>query len=133
MWRQGNEAKARRLRLERQKKKCLLQRLLLLCRRIEEQAHEELWTLCAEEVKRVCDSFGLALRRVAAVKAVSVVSAVVGRARKGRNKEKSGKNGQSSDGSAGKKAKAVLAEEEANDDDEASGAYLSSSSEQPRV
>lgn len=134
MWRQGDEAEARRLRLERQKKKCWLQRLLLLCRRIEEQAHEELWTSCAEEVKRVCDSFGLALRRVAVVKAVSVVSAVVGRARNSRaqqgKKREERPESEESDGSAGKKAKAVLAEEEANDDDEASGAYLSSSSEQ---
>lgn len=136
----GNEAEARRLRLERQKK-MLAATSALAVPADEEQAHEELWTSCAEEVKRVCDSFGLALRRVAAAKAVAVVSAVthdravVGRARSSRvqqgKKREERPESEESDSIVGKKAKALLAEEEANDDDdEASVASLSSSSEQ---
>ena len=56
-----------RLRLERQKK--MLSACVMVVPVEQQQANEELWFSCAEEVKRVCDTFGLALKRAAAAKA----------------------------------------------------------------
>lgn len=60
----ANVAEARRLRLERQKKMLAATCLLAVPR----EADEELWSACAEEVVRACDTFGVPVRRAAVVK-----------------------------------------------------------------
>ena len=67
----GDMVEASRLRLERQRK--LLSACVIAVPIMEQQQEDtdkELWLSCAEEVERVCDAFGIALRRAAASKTI---------------------------------------------------------------